>query len=568
MRGEEWDESIRHIVLLDAEVIHVERVSFWSLRPEPASIFCDAGYVAASGLFERGAMLLKSDYPAYFDAILEERVVDARDVYADPRTRELRDYCETRGISSMLDIPVWLNGQLVGVLCHEHVGAKRRWSVADEEFAASAGQAVASALAARARTRAEAAAQHAAFLDNISGLAHRSLDPHEIATRVIEAVVPRIADFAAVWALDHDGAIKGIGWVNSDPTKVDLTNDMMRDASESWVRHLVQQGQSLLLPEATRSTLIGAGIRPGQSARLLKLGIRTAMAVPLVTPANVVGLMAFCAARRHYDSDDLALAEGIGERVAGALHNAHLYAVARAAIRARDEFLVLAAHELRTPLTALQLMADDVLRRERRGGQGGEGAGSEAFARQVRRLGALVERMIDAARIRAEGVALTLEPCDLAAIVEARLKGTEERARCLECALTVRGQRRISGRWDRKRVEQLVDEVLDNAIKFGAGAPIEIEVGEDGTDAELTVRDHGRGIPAERLASIFSPFERSVPKEHFGGLGLGLYIAKAIAEAHGGSIVVRSNGGEGTTFVVRMPLEPNGYRSAASLPGT
>ncbi len=552
--GEDWAESMRRIVQLDAEVISIERVSFWSLRDEPASIHCEAGYVASSGAFEHGASLLRSDHPAYFDAILKARIVSVDDVYGDPRVHELRDYCLARGISSMLDVPVWLDGRLAGVLCHEHVGAKRRWSAVDEDFAVGVGQVVASTLAVRAQTCAEAASRRAAFLDSVSRLITRSLEMNDIASSTLGLVVPQLADFAMIWALLSDGFLKGIGSTHADPTMRRLVEEVMLAATEAKVPGLLHQGQSLLVPNASPTALRRYGVPKAQRARFATLGLRTAMLVPLAIAGKVVGVMALFATHRHYRGEDLGLAEGVGARVAGALENARLYEVARDAIRARDDFLVLAAHELRTPLAALQLMADGVLRRGRRGGGAGEIMGDDAQARQVRRLSALVEHMFDALHIRAEGMALSLESCDLATIVKERVERSGERAQCVGCAISVSAESSVPGRWDCARVGQLVDELLDNAIKFGRGHPIEITADRDAANAVLTVRDHGIGIPADRLALIFSPFERSVPKENFGGLGLGLFIAKAIVEAHRGSIVATSRLGEGSTFVVRLPL--------------
>ena len=551
--GEDWDESTRHIVQLDAEVIRVERVSFWSLRNETSRIHCDAGYVASSGAFEHGATLLRSNCPAYFDAILEARIVRVEDVYRDPRVRDLHDYCAARRISSMLDIPVWLDGRLAGVLCHEHVGAKRRWSAGDEDFAIGVGQVMASALAVRARTRAEATMRRAEFLDNVCNAIMQSLDTGGIASRVLDLVVPKLADFAMIWAR-HGGVFEGIGAAHADPRMNEVVTELMHAATTARVPGLIHQGQSLLVPNASPSALKRYGVPPAQRARFARLGLRTAMVVPLATAGKTLGAMAFFAGHRHYGSDDLALAEGIGRRVAAALVNARLYQVARDAIHARDDFLVLAAHELRTPLTALQLMADRVLRRGRDGARAGDTVGDDALARQVRRLSALVERMLDALHIRAEGLSVALGSCDLSAIAKNRVEERRKVAPRPKCAITVGGEPAVVGHWDRARVAQLVDELLGNAIKFGGGKPIEVTVGRDTTDAVLTVRDHGIGIPADRLSAIFSPFERSVPKENFGGLGLGLFIAKAIVEAHRGSIVATSHPGEGTAIVVRLPL--------------
>ncbi|HEX8796065.1 MAG TPA: HAMP domain-containing sensor histidine kinase, partial [Polyangiaceae bacterium] len=99
---------------------------------------------------------------------------------------------------------------------------------------------------------------------------------------------------------------------------------------------------------------------------------------------------------------------------------------------------------------------------------------------------------------------------------------------------------------------KVVDILLDNAIKFGKGAPIVVSAKAD-AQAEVSVCDLGIGIADDIAAAIFDPFGRAVPKEHFGGLGLGLFTAKAIVEAHGGSLAVTSRPGEGATFVVRLP---------------
>jgi signal transduction histidine kinase len=113
----------------------------------------------------------------------------------------------------------------------------------------------------------------------------------------------------------------------------------------------------------------------------------------------------------------------------------------------------------------------------------------------------------------------------------------------------------VIGTWDRARVEQVVAILLSNAIKFGAGRPIEITVREDGPRALLSVSDQGIGIPVGVQQTIFEPFARAAPSRQYGGLGLGLYIARQIVEALGGSIRVHSAPGQGATFTVELPTE-------------
>jgi signal transduction histidine kinase len=558
--GGDWSESIRRLVQCDAEMLHVERVTFWSLGEDATSLHCDAGYVVGSRFFERGATLFESDHGAYFEALREARLLSVEDVATDPRTDELRDYAAVRGITSTLGVPVWVDGRLAGVLCHEHVGPRRAWTPWEEDFAMGAGQVVASTLAARAQTTAETAARRAAFLDSVSRLLLHSLDPREIARRVVDLVVPRFADFAMLWAQDLRGALEPMASTHADPTLRDLVDETARAAAAGprppGLSYVVGQGQSLLVADV--SPFVLERIDPAQSARYARLGVRSAMAIPLTVAGKTFGVMSLFATDRHYRNEDLALAEDVAERAAAALENGRLYEVARQAIEARDEFLVLAAHELRTPLTSLQLAADEALRRERPGSTASERARSETIARQVRRLGALVEHMLDASRIRVEGIALSLESCDLRSIVQDRAMAAAERARRRGGAITVVGESPIVGCWDRGRLAQVVDEGLDNAIKFGGGKPIAVTVERDGPSATLTIHDRGAGVPPDRLPHIFSPFERAVSRKHFGGLGLGLYIAKAIVDAHGGSIEVHSRLGHGATLIVRLPAHPDG----------
>jgi signal transduction histidine kinase len=553
---------MRHLIQFDADSLGVDRVSFWSLGDETTTIHCDAGYIASSNSFERGATLFEVDHPAYFDALRAARILSIDDVVGDSRTRGLQDYCAARKIASMLNVPVWVDGRLAGVLCHEHVGARRHWRAAEEDFARGAGQIVASALVARAQTSAEAAARRAAFLDSVSRLILASLDAREIAKRVVDLIVPRFADFAMVWSQNDAEVLEPLASTHVVPGMRPLVVDAARAAvvgsSSPGLAYVVAQGQSLLYPDVSPFVLERLG--EAQRERALLAGVRTLLVVPLVLAGRTLGAMTWGAANRHYRSEDLALAEAVAERVAGALENARLYEIAQQAIRARDEFLILAAHEFRTPLTALQLFAYDPRVVSSRGGARPPGATDESLrsanlARQVRRLSTLVERVCDAARIRTEGIALTLAACDLTAIVTDRGDVTAERARRSGCELVLRAQSSVVGRWDRARLGQLVDELLDNAIKFGVGKPIEVTLDRDGDSARLIVRDRGAGIPTDRLTSIFSPFERAVPRDHCGGLGLGLHVAKAIVEAHGGSIEVTSHLERGTTVTARLPID-------------
>jgi signal transduction histidine kinase len=161
--------------------------------------------------------------------------------------------------------------------------------------------------------------------------------------------------------------------------------------------------------------------------------------------------------------------------------------------------------------------------------------------------------MLEASKLRAEALVIAAEPFDLAELVGQCVSSATDRSRRLGCAITLSLQSPTFGCWDRSRLERMVAELLDNAVKFCGGKPIEVALTHDETHAELVVRDHGEGIDADRQGSIFVPFQRAVPTQHYGGLGLGLYMARAIVEAHNGSIRLTSRTGDGSTFVVRLP---------------
>jgi signal transduction histidine kinase len=131
-----------------------------------------------------------------------------------------------------------------------------------------------------------------------------------------------------------------------------------------------------------------------------------------------------------------------------------------------------------------------------------------------------------------------------------------EQARAADCTLHLSAQGFIPGHWDRMRLEQVLTNLITNALKYGQGHPVEILLEASGGQASWSIRDHGIGIAPEDLDRIFGRFERAVPTRKYGGLGLGLYISREIIRAHGGDIRVESWPGQGSVFTAEFPLEP------------
>ncbi|WP_371823427.1 ATP-binding protein [Myxococcus sp. CA056] len=231
------------------------------------------------------------------------------------------------------------------------------------------------------------------------------------------------------------------------------------------------------------------------------------------------------------------------------------------AIRVRDEFLSVASHELKTPLTVLglrlQAFARAALADPGSAWALRHGREVQGMLRQVMRLADLVNGLLDVSRIGTGRLRLEYEQVDLLALVQevvARFQPEAERA---ECEVEVSGVEFATGLWDRMRLEQVVTNLVSNALKYGAGRPVRVLVERDETRARLVVRDEGIGISAEAQARIFHKFERAVSERNYGGLGLGLYVARTLVEAMEGVIRVDSQPGEGATFTMELPLRPS-----------
>jgi signal transduction histidine kinase len=173
--------------------------------------------------------------------------------------------------------------------------------------------------------------------------------------------------------------------------------------------------------------------------------------------------------------------------------------------------------------------------------------------RQVRKLADLIRDLLDVSRLVHGKLSLNLEDVDLAALAREVTAGLAPEAARVGCAVEVHAAGALVGRWDRLRLEQVLTNLLTNAMKYGSGQPIRVDVRAEGGGAVLVVRDQGIGIETEHLGRIFGRFERAVSERHYGGLGLGLFITEQIVRALGGTIAVESQPGQGATFRVHLP---------------
>jgi len=423
-----------------------------------------------------------------------------------------------------------------------------------------------------ARTLAEAAMQRASFLADASRVLSTSLDHHAIVAALARRCVPYLADWCVVDLFEPDEVVHRAAVAHADPIKDELAQQLSRivpDLGEAeGVGRVLRTGQPDIRVQVTPEMRMSgprewapvSAREPEMLEVVRQLGMESVMTLPLAVRGRVLGAITFVLGEgvRRYGSLEREVAEDLAGRVAMAVENARLYQQAQQAVILRDEFLSIAAHELRTPLTALEL-ATRALQRVGHKYLVGERAFGEALTatqRQTVRLEKLVESLLDVSRIQSGKLQMELEPLDLGAVVRAIVARMGDLAQQAGSEVSVSASESVMGRWDRSLIEQVVANLLENAVKYGAGRPIGLQVVREKGYAVLTVSDQGIGIPQGEQERIFGRFERAVSAAHYGGLGLGLFIVRRAVERLGGHVSVWSSPGQGATFTVSLPLEP------------
>ncbi|WP_233262203.1 ATP-binding protein [Vitiosangium sp. GDMCC 1.1324] len=421
-----------------------------------------------------------------------------------------------------------------------------------------------------ARAAAEEARRRSEFLSSASRMLADSLDYGATLATVARLGLPFLGEWCAVDLTGEDQRIVRVASVHVEPSKEPLARRL-----KECVPDLEAPGGIAEVIRTRNPRVLTA--HPGEEGGLplcdhggshldavREMGLRSVLSVPLVARGRTMGALTFISVvPDRYKDEDVMLAGDLAWRAALALDNARLYRESQEAILARDEFLSIASHELRTPITALRLGIQRLFRLARGGVEPAwktVAASLEGVERQGRRLTLLIDSLLDVSRLQSHHIQLEMEEMDLSELVRdvvAQLGGVLART---HTPLSLRADTPVVGRWDRFRLEQVVTNLLDNAIKYGAAAPIVVTVALEEGSAVLTLRDQGIGIAPERLPFIFGRFERAVSSRNYGGLGLGLYIVRQIVEMHGGTIHVDSSPGEGSTFTVRLPRLPSSVK--------
>ncbi len=424
------------------------------------------------------------------------------------------------------------------------------------------------------------AEERARFLIEASEVLASSLDYATTLQSVARLAVPRIADWCTIDMLRDDGGIERLVVAHEDPRQVERALELNRrypmDRSSPFgPAQVLRTSQPELAHEIPDSILRAVAQDQIHLQELRRLGFISFVSVPLIARDRALGVLTFATAQsgRRYVPADLPLVEDLARRVALAVDNAQLFGQAQRAIRARDQFLSIAAHELRTPVASIRGYAQLLLRRL------GKGTLTETLPTYLRtieaatdRLTVLTDDLLDVSRIRLGNLPLRPKPldlCDVVGDIAARYEEVFGDRHPVDVE-TSGGSCRVVA--DADRVEQVLSNLMDNAAKYSPnGGTIRLLMRGDDAGVTIEVRDAGIGLPPGSSASIFEPFGRAenAVQQNLPGLGLGLYICRSIIERHGGRIWATSEGeGRGTTVGFWIPAQDQGRGNDTAMSST
>jgi PAS domain S-box-containing protein len=406
---------------------------------------------------------------------------------------------------------------------------------------------------------------HATFMAEASAALASSLDYEATLQQVADLAIPALGDWCTVYMIGEDHQIRRVAVAHAEGEMAELARALRPYppspvSDRSTVAEAMRTRRSILTPVIPDAYVGSIAQDSAHLAIMRRLAFRSSMTVPVVARDEVLGAIAFFTSdpERRFNSTDLALAEDLGRRAGLAVDNARLYREAQRAIRARDEFLSIAAHELRTPVTTMYGFAQMLLRQlapDRAMDEGIVRRALQAIEQQSERLSRLVTRLLDIARIEGGRLAIEQVSVDLVPLVHGVVATMQ--ATTADHQLIARLPAEVQAYVDPLRIEQVLTNLIDNAIKFSSGPdPIDVDLSVTSLGiVRLAVTDRGQGIPPEGRDRIFDRFYQARSGDLASGMGLGLYICRQIVERHGGTISAEFPAGGGTRFVVMLPRQ-------------
>ncbi|MEH2198831.1 sensor histidine kinase [Nostoc sp.] len=533
---------LREITETAAQTLLVKRVGVWLYNEERSKIECIDLYDTSTKEHSFGNSLSQENYPAYFQALEEERTIAADDARNDTRTQELSEsYLSVLGITSVLDAAIWLEGRLVGVVCHEHIGESRQWTSEEETFAGSIADFVTLAIEASERNIVQEAlrqseAQFRAIFERSSigigliDMKAQIVDSNPVLCEILgysreELYGKRFTDYISIQKGDLKLYKQLMSGIRTNSTKTSKLGFQPSKHEEQFVeRHHIEMERRCLHENGSL--------------------VWTHISVSVIPNSN--GEPEFF----------LAMIEDITERKETELKLRASQEAAEAASRAKSEFLATMSHELRTPLNAImglsQLLQQEIV--------GSLNEKQNEYVSCIYSSGehllAMINDILDLSKVEAGKEELLLSPFPVSDLCNYAIWTVRDRAAekglQLTCKIDLPENICIA---DERRSKQMLLNLLTNAIKFTPTGNISLVVKKVPSGITFTVSDTGIGIEPSQFQFIFEPFKQldSSLNRQYEGTGLGLALTRKLARLHGGDVTFTSILGKGSQFTLFLP---------------
>jgi PAS domain S-box-containing protein len=521
--------AFRQITEAAARSLDLQRVGVWLYNSDQSKIECIDLYDISTKEHTAGLSLLKANCPAYFQALEEERSIAVNDVFNDKRTQEFSEsYLSLLSVTSVLYAPILLGDRLLGVVCYQHVGGIRQWTLEEENFAASIADLVKLAIETSERNAAQSAlkssqAKFQAIFEcssigiSLANMDERIIDTNRALCQMLgynqeELCDKHLTDYIYSEDVSKDLDYQQIVAQNSlDPERL--------VPRHPWKKELRFQHQDGSL-------------------------VWTHISVSLIDDTN------------NQPEFFLTIIEDITERKRTELKLLKTKEAAEASSRAKSEFLATMSHELRTPLNAImglsQLLQQKIV--------GTLNDKQEEYVNYIYSSGeqllALINNILDLSKVEAGKEELTLLPLQVQDICNSVISTVCDRAveKKLQLTTEIYPEADVCIA-DEVRIKQMLLNLLTNAIKFTPAGKISLTVKKVPQGMIFTVSDTGIGIDSSQFKFLFEPFKQldSGLNRQYEGTGLGLALTRKLARMHGGDVTVESTLGEGSRFMLFLP---------------
>lgn len=403
------------------------------------------------------------------------------------------------------------------------------------------------------------------FLATLAIGLSESLDYDVILITLARQLATSLGDWCIIDHVADASRPRQIAGAHADPRKEGLVRELgvhppRGPLHGADIARVIQTGKPAICRTLNGPASLGTALGMQRPEILMALGAASCMFIPIGRRGQVTALITVVSAspERRFGAMHVPLAEELASRVALAVDNATFYREAQRAADVRDRLLAIVSHDLRNPLSAIKMSAETLVRPMAPHESAARvSRSSRVILHAVEHMERLIRDLLDLAGLQAGQLRIACEAREVGDILRETLELLTAVAQERDVSLIANVDSPLLAWCDRERIVQVLSNLIGNATKFSAeGGTVTVEARPLGTDVVLSVADTGPGIAPENLPHIFDQFWQA--ERRVDGLGLGLSIAKALVEAHGGRLWVESTVGHGTTFFFTLPQAGDG----------